>query len=83
VWLLAVHRLPHLVTPITNVAETVVGKGMGAALAELLDGRAVRYNADAVDACIALFRDGRFKFTGAPEAGVRESPSRPPRAGSA
>jgi len=32
-------------------------------LVEIVQGRGVRYDADVVDACVALFKEGRFELT--------------------
>ena len=37
--------------------------GIEKALAEIVQGRGVRYDADVVDACVALFKEGRFELT--------------------
>lgn len=36
--------------------------GLDAALAQIAQGRGVEYDATVVDACLALFREGRFQF---------------------
>lgn len=38
------------------------GLGLEAALAEIRERRGIRYDPDAVDACVRLFREGRFEF---------------------
>ncbi len=37
--------------------------GIEKALAEVVQGRGVRYDADVVDACVTLFKEGRFELT--------------------
>ncbi len=62
----------HLESRILTVADVVEaissdrpyreGKGIDAALAEVLDGRGSRYDADVVDMCVRLFRTQGFAF---------------------
>lgn len=62
----------HLESRILTVADVIeamsadrpyrVGKGVEDALAEILDGRGSRYDADVVDACVRLFKVKGFAF---------------------
>jgi len=36
--------------------------GLEAAIEEILIGRGKKYNQEAVDACVKIFKEGKFKF---------------------
>jgi putative two-component system response regulator len=51
--------------------------GLEAAMKEIASGKGTLYDANAVDACIRLFRDGKFEFD---EAETDQSPVTKPSA---
>ena len=61
--------LPARILAVADVVEAMVSPrpqrppcGLDAALTEIEQGRGTRYDARVVDACLTLFRTGRFAF---------------------
>ena len=55
-------RVADIIEAMSSYRPYRPAPGLDAAIEELLKNREKKYNADIVDICIKVFREGRFKF---------------------